>query len=46
MTNRQYQGFIRALLALCNKELKINPDSDFAKEIANVLQSMLEDGTD
>ena len=44
MTNKQYQGFIRSILALIDKMLQSNPDNDDLKEIRGLLQSMLEDG--
>lgn len=42
MTNKQFQGFIRSLLALIKKALKSKDPSDF-DEIIDILQSMLED---
>ena len=43
MTNKQFQGFIRSLLALIKNALKSGDKADL-EEIKNILQDMLEDG--
>lgn len=46
MTNRQFQGLIRALLAIAENALTINPDNDQLQKLVKILQEMIEDGTD
>ena len=43
MTNKQYQGFIRAIVALIDKMLAAMPDNDDLKEVRSLLQTILED---
>lgn len=47
MTNKQFQGFIRSLLALVKHALKSNDKEELnenLEELKEILQSMLEDG--
>ena len=44
MTNRQYQGWVRTLIAFINEKLKNEPDNTALKEVLELLQQMLEDG--
>lgn len=44
MTNKQFQGFIRLILALMEKSLKRNPEDEDLIILKETLQSMLEDG--
>lgn len=46
MTNRQFQGFIRALLSIAKQALKETPENESIKELVEVLQATLEDGTE
>ena len=44
MTNKQYQGFLRSIIALIDKMLESNPNNSELAQIRSLLQSMLEDG--
>ncbi len=44
MTNKQFQGFIRLMLALIEKALEDNPDNETMQVLRDACQSMLEDG--
>ena len=46
MTNRQFQGWLRTIIKLITKMLKINPDNEELKELLDLFQSMVEDETD
>ncbi|MBR1866487.1 MAG: hypothetical protein IJ801_08280, partial [Lachnospiraceae bacterium] len=46
MTNRQFQGFIRALLKIVKTGLKTDPDNETLIDLEEILQAMLEDGTE
>ncbi|MBR1391902.1 MAG: hypothetical protein IJ567_10800 [Lachnospiraceae bacterium] len=46
MTNRQFEGFIRALLSIAKQALKVNPDNESIQDLIEVLQATLEDGTE
>ncbi len=43
MTNRQYQGWVRTLIAFIKEKLKNEPDNQALKEVPDLLQQMLED---
>ena len=44
MTNKQYQGFIRSIIALIDEMLKNKPNDPELSKIRELLQTMLEDG--
>ncbi len=44
MTNKQFQGFIRLVLAQIERALKETPDNKELQELKDIFQSMLEDG--
>lgn len=44
ITNKQFQGFIRLILALVEKYLKEEPENKNLKDLQDILHSMLEDG--
>ena len=45
MTNRQWQGWLRTIISLLNRMIK-EDSSENLKELLNIFQEMLEDGTD
>lgn len=45
MTNRQWQGWLRTIIALLERMIK-DDSSENLKELLNIFQDMLEDGTD
>ena len=46
MTDRQYQGWLLTLAALIREKLKADPDNQPLREVLELIQAMLEDGTD
>ncbi|MBR1629403.1 MAG: hypothetical protein IJ679_09100 [Lachnospiraceae bacterium] len=44
MTNRQWQGWLRTIIALLKKMIKEDPDNENLKELFDIFQQMLEDG--
>ena len=44
MTNKQFQGFIRLMLALIEQGLKEAPDNKTLQVLKDACQSILEDG--
>ena len=45
MTNRQWQGWLRTIIALIKKMIK-EDSSENLKELLVIFEDMLEDGTD